>query len=822
MSKNRGNSQRIQHRRGSAAEWTVNNPILFAGELGYETDTTRIKVGDGVTQWVNLAYVGQFGANDLDGLTDVSITSPASGAVLRYDGASWTDYVLSKSDVGLSNVDNTSDANKPVSTAQAAADAAVASAASSDATSKANAAQAAAIQRANHTGTQPASTITGLAAVATSGSYNDLSNKPNVISQADADARYVNITGDTMTGALTATAVTASSSGLYSVDGTTNCRIIAAAGISYFGATSNNSVHLQANNQSHVVILPSGNVGIGTTSPGAKLHVAGSGQGIFIEDTGANRAVLGLYAFNNELRIQGTAYVNAAQPLTVWTANAERMRIDANGNVGIGTTSPSARLDVRTNTANDGILLASSTSNLQIRALNGQGANNGIVQANDSGIIYTGGTVNTGAFVIAPWNNATCGLRMDANGNVGIGTASPTTRLDVAAVSTIASGTWAGGTDFVRLLAASGSAFSEQAIAFQEAGTNVGAKIGVKNQGNGAYDIVFANRDNSSLTSAFAERARIAATGNVGIGTTSPNQRLHVSGGQFWNTTSDFVLGSTGTIIGTGHGAATGNTYGFIAATNVGGTAWSNLVLQSGGGNVGIGTASPDQRLAVSGNISCSGILYASTGIQTSGARALFRANGEQYGVGVAASAAGGFVYFGANNGTATPDAVISAAGGNTLMTLQNGGNVGIGTTSPTRTLHVNSAGFFAARIQSSDTIACVLEISAPGRTWELAVNGTTGTTGVAGTFYIWQQGAGGGPRFAIDPTGNVGIGTASPTISSGVGLHLSGSTLRLGTARTPASSTATGNQGEVCWDSSYLYVCIATNTWRRIALTTW
>lgn len=66
--------------------------------------------------------------------------------------------------VGLGNVDNTSDASKPVSTAQAAADAAVASAAASDATSKANAAQAAAVQRANHTGTQAISTVSGLQA----------------------------------------------------------------------------------------------------------------------------------------------------------------------------------------------------------------------------------------------------------------------------------------------------------------------------------------------------------------------------------------------------------------------------------------------------------------------------------------------------------------------------------------------------------------------------------------------------------------------------------------------------------------------------------
>lgn len=71
-------------------------------------------------------------------------------------------HQVTKSQVGLGNVDNTSDADKPVSTAQAAADTAVASAASADATSKANAAQAHAIQRANHTGTQPISSVDGL------------------------------------------------------------------------------------------------------------------------------------------------------------------------------------------------------------------------------------------------------------------------------------------------------------------------------------------------------------------------------------------------------------------------------------------------------------------------------------------------------------------------------------------------------------------------------------------------------------------------------------------------------------------------------------
>lgn len=114
---------------------------------------------------------------------------------------------ITKSMVGLGNVDNTADASKPVSTAQAAADAAVASAAAADATSKAAAAQAAAVQRANHTGTQAASTISDFSAaavaavtwttltgkptfsaVATSGSYADLTGTPAAYSLPTASA----------------------------------------------------------------------------------------------------------------------------------------------------------------------------------------------------------------------------------------------------------------------------------------------------------------------------------------------------------------------------------------------------------------------------------------------------------------------------------------------------------------------------------------------------------------------------------------------------------------------------------------------------------
>jgi hypothetical protein len=72
--------------------------------------------------------------------------------------------------------------------------------------------------------------------------------------------------------------------------------------------------------------------------------------------------------------------------------------------------------------------------------------------------------------------------------------------------------------------------------------------------------------------------------------------------------------------------------------------------------------------------------------------------------------------------------------------------------------------------------------------------------------------------RLRLSADGYLGLGTNAPT---GL-LDVNADKLRLRTAKTPASAIAAGNQGEVCWDTSYLYVCVSTNNWRRMALTTW
>lgn len=51
----------VQVKRKTAAAWTLADPVLLAGEPGFESDTARLKIGDGVTAWSGLSYIGGAG-----------------------------------------------------------------------------------------------------------------------------------------------------------------------------------------------------------------------------------------------------------------------------------------------------------------------------------------------------------------------------------------------------------------------------------------------------------------------------------------------------------------------------------------------------------------------------------------------------------------------------------------------------------------------------------------------------------------------------------------------------------------------------------------
>ena len=101
-------------------------------------------------------------------------------------------------------------------------------------------------------------------------------------------------------------------------------------------------------------------------------------------------------------------------------------------------------------------------------------------------------------------------------------------------------------------------------------------------------------------------------------------------------------------------------------------------------------------------------------------------------------------------------------------------------------------------------------------------VSGITATATGASTLNIggYFSASGAGTNIAILTGGGlVGIGTGtSPTAA----LDINSDILRLRTAKTPASSAAAGNRGDICSDAGYIYVCTATNTWKRTAIAAW
>ena len=54
-------NSRIQQKQDTAANWKNNNPVLLSGEFGYETDTGKVKIGNGSSHWNDIDYVDSKG-----------------------------------------------------------------------------------------------------------------------------------------------------------------------------------------------------------------------------------------------------------------------------------------------------------------------------------------------------------------------------------------------------------------------------------------------------------------------------------------------------------------------------------------------------------------------------------------------------------------------------------------------------------------------------------------------------------------------------------------------------------------------------------------
>jgi hypothetical protein len=229
---------------------------------------------------------------------------------------------------------------------------------------------------------------------------------------------------------------------------------------------------------------------------------------------------------------------DGALPLSFLVNNTERMRINNDGNVGIGTTSPSTfaggGLTLGTNTIGKNIILNSSAD-----------GNNGLLQfidlnSNNSLQIGGGTTQNSlygyGNRPMVFFTNDTERMRITAGGNVGIGTTNPL--LHSGTTGLVVRG-------YARGIIELWDATAGKAV-FQQVGGDT--YIGSLDKGTGTGDLIFLV--NGSGTSA-DNGAIIKANGFLGVGTTTPSERLHVSG-RARITTIDNGTGDFVTVSGTG------------------------------------------------------------------------------------------------------------------------------------------------------------------------------------------------------------------------------------------------------------------------------
>ncbi|MCR4330072.1 MAG: hypothetical protein NUV65_06030, partial [Candidatus Roizmanbacteria bacterium] len=398
------------------------------------------------------------------------------------------------------------------------------------------------------------------------------------------------------------------------------------------------------------------NVGIGTTVPGYKLDIAGNlggggGKGVHIQNTLASG--YSELVFNNDnsrsdgtfvFGYGGSTATSAQNSGYFWnrlsgnilfgTNNTEQVRIDASGNVGVGTTAPVNRLSVISTTSPQFRIGYDNTTNYFTSAVSSTGAvtfdTNGSgaafsfadgVTANtfaSSGVTITGGTINntsigattksTGAFTTL---SSTLGASFaTTSGNVGIGSASPVEGLDLAGSNPrlrIAQAS-APGTTTDKLYNVSGNLFWN--------GTNLtgGGSLPSGTNGQTIY--------NNGGTWATSSNLYHNGT-NVGIGTTNPLFKLDVSGtARFTGNVrlDSLAAGSTDSVITESSGVLQkrtidsrvwGSSLLDYSGTNTNYVPYfsdANTLTKSSiyydGTNVGIGTSAPSNQLDIFGTSS--------------------------------------------------------------------------------------------------------------------------------------------------------------------------------------------------------------------------
>ena len=528
------------------------------------------------------------------------------------------------------------------------------------------------------------------------------------------------------------------------------------------------------NGSTKMQIKSSGNVGIGNNSPDAKLDVNGAiyADGLISSFSGSNQGYFGMVSSENRLlnlATSGTTLIQsnstitlnvvASNPMVFKTTNTEKMRITSSSNptlqLGVSGTGTSI-FEMKSAGGGSSVIdveqflqiKTSGSEKLRIDSSGRVGINETSLSGNDAKLIIDSGDGKHPA--IKANDGGANGFTMLADNytatesqfNIGVGYSggqgviSQNCKVSDTANNVFLSSNAQGATKPMALSFDAGDFIfrntNTSATTAVDTAVTLTDRMVIHSDGQvefkkGAAQIKITDTDDSkfaeiSYSSSFLSIRNnstssthfvLNESGNIGIGTTSPSRKLQVAGDLRVDGLSSGTSVSFG---GTGDFA--------IDAPGVDG---GRFIVKHSSGNVGIGTNSPVQPLQVNGQV-----LFRTT--TADGGKNRF-----QLIPGGSSDAANLYLYYG-NSGDGTLSVRINAQGNSYF----NGGNVGIGTTSPTGKLNVEAAG---------NHLHLRANTATAGKYWNFDITANN-------QLFIINNG---GTGINIKDNGRVGIGNTSP-----------------------------------------------------------
>ncbi len=451
-----------------------------------------------------------------------------------------------------------------------------------------------------------------------------------------------------------------------------------------FRQGTDNAFVINSNN-SDIIKIKGGNVGIGTSGdPSAKLEVAGQ-----IKITGGTPAdgkvlvsnasgLASWQASSTGILPAGASGQTLRHDGTNWVANSV---IYNNGtNIGMGTTTPTYHLEV----------VGSGIQRIRVNSSDNQAGIGFFSDNSGEAVLYSpDGTDDLAAYV-----GGANRLYVNSAGNVGIGTTNPNSKLQINYSADTSSTWW---TDGVSGLLVQNDHASGDAL-LKLVGSTTGIGRIVYGNATAADKLIISSRQSTNAT---GKMVAIDNNGNVGIGTAGPNQALTLTSGALClsdNSSGDCGTGNqAGDLMFGNSSGGSGSQFEYFNGKLYIGTlasAW-HMIIQDNG-NVGIGTAGPTARLEVNGAVVMGG---GNANLDPAGSLddTIFSslANNGKSVIGWNRAAGGGETDFIANRDGGSVGGFkfydyTNAGVLNHLVTIQGGGNVGIGTESPSTNLDIN------------------------------------------------------------------------------------------------------------------------------------